>query len=216
MAEKKAKTKAKEAKPKKPNPAKGLTKEKAKELRAERERKSSENRKKIVAAAKKNGTYFNPNTELYGAKPFCLETFKKICHVIKNTSMRLEDILALNDDWPKKTVFYEWTTFNKQAAEIYNECRLTQQDVIIHDLVDKTSKLEEDFYYIDSEGNRRVDSGRVSALKIEVDTKKWAAARLSRLKWGDRVTVETDAGKKETYDRVLGKLKDAKKYERDT
>ena len=78
------------------------------------------------------------------------------------------------DDWaPSTTAVYEWIQIHREFADKYARAREVQAETMADELID-LSDLAED----------------VQKARLQIDTRKWVAAKLLPKKYGERQQIE--------------------------
>ena len=145
---------------------------------------------------------------------YSLELGAQVCRELAKSPRSIELICRENENFPHFSTVYDWLIDHPEFCEMYDKAKEKQQDILIDDICTRSQHAPDDYYYFDREGNRRIDAGRVALFRIEVDAKKWQAARLARNKWGDKhdISITADDKAREIYEDVK---KRTKKHDRE-
>ena len=133
-----------------------------------------------------------------------------ICRRIATTPIGTTKLCAMYDDMPAESTIYEWRYDHKSFSEMYAEAKRRQAELMAEKLVDMA---EEKAYYIDGEGNQRVDGGFIQSQRLQVDTTKWIASKLLPRVYGNIESTETidKTQLKEIAERVAQMNKESEK-----
>lgn len=115
------------------------------------------------------------------------ELAQAICDKIAVCTDSLKDILASNPEWPCAETIYTWIHKNEQFSEMYARAKRVQAQRMAEELEEIAKERS---YYIDAEGNRKVDSGFVASQRLIADTRKWIACKLVPRIYGDKQQIE--------------------------
>lgn len=128
---------------------------------------------------------------LTGLKPYSKELAEEICELIASNPISLEKILATDNRFPSRAVFFVWMFKHEELQDMYIKAKQAQ----IHCAVDEADAVAVD----DSkdliqqpDGKITCNTARVARHKLIVDTKKWSAARLMPRVYGDRTFVQNE------------------------
>lgn len=111
-----------------------------------------------------------------------------VCMRIATNTDALDVICEKFDDMPCKDTIYQWIWRHQEFADAYAKAKMSQSERMAEELV----KIATDkAYYIDAEGNQRIDTGHVASQRLIADTQKWIACKLAPKIYGERVTTET-------------------------
>lgn len=120
------------------------------------------------------------------------EIADEICERIANgESLRA---ICQAEHMPAKAMVFRWLQNRKDFSDRYEKSRESQADALVDDILNIADNGENDTY-IDENGNKRVDTDCIARSRLRVDARKWIAAKLRPIKYGDKVTQEvTGAG----------------------
>jgi uncharacterized protein (DUF2461 family) len=114
------------------------------------------------------------------------ELADKICSIVATHTESLEDLVKMYELPPVRTI-YDWLYRNDAFSRNYAKAKQIQASRMIEEL-DKIAK--EKSYYIDAEGNERVDPGYTASQRLIADTRKFIASKLVPKVYGDKQTIE--------------------------
>lgn len=101
---------------------------------------------------------------------------RRICERLAS-GMPLTKIVRI-EGMPTMTTVYRWLAKNLIFRQMYVRAREDQADTLADEIVDLADQA-----IAGKEGN-------VDAVRLQVDARKWVAAKLKPRKYGDRVTTE--------------------------
>lgn len=110
----------------------------------------------------------------------------KICSIVATHTESLEDLVKMYELPPVRTI-YDWLYRNDAFSHNYAKAKQIQAQRMIEEL-DKIAK--EKSYYIDADGNQRVDPGYTASQRLIADTRKFIASKLVPKVYGDKQTIE--------------------------
>jgi hypothetical protein len=109
------------------------------------------------------------------------ELGQEICEAIASNTLSLETLCKQNPHWPQRPCLFKWMYIYPEFGAMYALAKERQVETSM-DLL--ASVLEEDHYFTDNEGNRRVDA---TLIRVKIDAIKWQAGKLRPRKYGDVV-----------------------------
>lgn len=117
---------------------------------------------------------------------FQQELADKVCHAVATDTDSLENLVKKYDLPPVSTI-YDWLYKDETFSAKYARAKMIQAQRMIEELeaVSSTKK-----YYVDAEGNERVDSGFVASQRLIADSRKWIACKLVPRIYGDKQQIE--------------------------
>jgi hypothetical protein len=126
---------------------------------------------------------------------------KRIFEEMTGPECRSLDDILLNDimgEFPAKDTVYRWLykggpDYDSVFSDDYSRARVIRADK----LVDQTLELADEIdtaTYIDKEGNKRTDWGKVNRNKTQISARQWAAARMAPKKYGDKIETTIQGG----------------------
>jgi hypothetical protein len=110
----------------------------------------------------------------------------KICSIVATHTESLEDLVKMYELPPVRTI-YDWLYRNDAFSHNYAKAKQIQAQRMIEEL-DKIAK--EKSYYVDADGNQRVDPGYTASQRLIADTRKFIASKLVPKVYGDKQTIE--------------------------
>lgn len=114
--------------------------------------------------------------------PYDKEIAIRMCKLIACTPKTMQQICDYDDSFPSSTTLYMWLSDSTEFTGMYLEAKRRQVAVY----VDQTYTLGE---------NADGDSpSQIAKAKMNIDLRKWHAARLAPRLYGDRSFVETTDG----------------------
>lgn len=119
---------------------------------------------------------------------FTQELFDSICKDIATSSKGLKDVCEANGVTSR--VFYSWIQKDEVLLHTYTRAREEQADL----LADEIIKLADDKTG-DTQAGEFGDVGNAANIarsRLQVEARKWIAAKLKPKKYGDKVEVESN------------------------
>jgi hypothetical protein len=110
----------------------------------------------------------------------------KICSIVATHTESLEDLVKMYELPPVRTI-YDWLYRNDAFSHNYAKAKQIQAQRMIEEL-DKIAK--EKSYYVDADGNQRVDPGYTASQRLIADTRKFIASKLVPKVYGDKQQIE--------------------------
>ena len=114
------------------------------------------------------------------------ELFEKICDKIATSAVGLHQACKENDLHPSN--FYRWIAENEKLRDKYTQARDVQADL----LADQIIQLADDKSH-DTQAGEFGEVGNAAAIqrsRLQVEARKWIAAKLKPKKYGDKVEVD--------------------------
>lgn len=100
------------------------------------------------------------------------EIIEKICELIaRGMSLRA---VCLQDDMPSMATVCKWLSDNQEFSEQYARAREEQADLFVDEIISIADSVEP-------------DSAAVAKAKLQIDSRKWVAAKMMPKKYGDKV-----------------------------
>ena len=119
---------------------------------------------------------------------FTQELFESICKDIATSSKGLKDVCE--NHGVSSVAFYAWIQNDSQLLNTYTRAREEQADL----LADEIIKLADD-----KTGDTQVgefgdvgNAANIARSRLQVEARKWIAAKLKPKKYGDKVEVESN------------------------
>jgi hypothetical protein len=114
------------------------------------------------------------------------ELAERICTIIATHTDSFDDLIEKFDLPPKSTI-YEWLWKNDAFSEMYKKAKMRQAELMAEELEAVANKKA---YYVDADGNQRIDPGFTQSQRLIADTRKWIATKLAPRIYGDKQTIE--------------------------
>lgn len=118
--------------------------------------------------------------------PYKEEIFEGICDGLAKSSNGLH--YFCNEFGISPFTFYEWIKNDKELSNKYAYARDVQAEYLADQIIkladDKTGDL------VDSEFGQQGNAANVQRSRLQVEARKWIAAKLKPKKYGDKVEVE--------------------------
>lgn len=103
---------------------------------------------------------------------YSVELAEQICDLVaRGLSLRT---ICVKSDMPSTSTVCKWLTEHSEFSEQYARAREEQADVYADEIVEIADAVEP-------------DSAAVSKAKLQIDARKWKAAKLAPKKYGDKV-----------------------------
>jgi hypothetical protein len=114
------------------------------------------------------------------------EIAEKICNIIATHTESIEELIEMYN-LPKRTTIYDWLWKNDAFSNMYKKAKMRQAELMAEELENVAKQKS---YYVDSEGNQRIDPGFIQSQRLVADTRKWIATKLAPRIYGDKQTIE--------------------------
>jgi hypothetical protein len=121
------------------------------------------------------------------------ELGEEICLVVATNGKGLEELCRRNKHWPNPNTIYEWRIKVKEFGEKYMKAKSLQVECLVEQVLDISDDRSSDSF-INDEGKVVRDNVSVNRARLQVDTRKWFAARLAPKLYGDRIQHEAEVG----------------------
>lgn len=108
---------------------------------------------------------------------------ERICFEVATTPESFDIIRSNNPDFPTAKCVNEWRFRYKEFGELFARAKQQQAELLAEELMKMAA---EKAYYVDTEGNQRVDSGFIQSQRLQADTAKWIASKLAPRVYGER------------------------------
>lgn len=115
------------------------------------------------------------------------ELADRICELVATNTDGLPKLCAEHDWMPGEETIRIWRFRNLEFAGKYAQAKRFQAELMAEQVKEIAA---EKAYYIDAEGNQKVDPGFVASQRLQADTVKWLASKLAPKIYGDRQTIE--------------------------
>lgn len=116
------------------------------------------------------------------------ELAERILDLVATNTCGLPALCEKYPELPNQDTINEWRWKKSEFSDRYARAKMFQAELMAEELNEITSKRS---FYIDAEGNQRVDTGFTAAQRLIADTVKWQAAKLAPKIYGDRTQTET-------------------------
>jgi len=120
------------------------------------------------------------------AKVFTNELFDAICNEVATSSLGLSQICKQNGT--SSRTFYKWVQDDESLMHKYVRAREEQADYLADEIIklsdDKTGDMQEGEY------GKVGNAANIQRSRLQVEARKWVAAKLKPKKYGDRVELE--------------------------
>lgn len=152
-----------------------------------------------------------------GGRPtsYNAEIAKLVCDRVATHTDGLRKLCAKYVDMPDDTTIALWRITHEEFSRQYIDAKRSQIDLIIEDLDDLYD--ENVSYYIDSEGNKRIDAPSAAIATAKTNNKKWYASKIAPKVYGDHrqleEKIEENAKLKDELRELQTKLAEANKKE---
>lgn len=122
-----------------------------------------------------------------GGRPtaYSLELAKKICDLTAQSAKSLASV-AIEVGIPYGTI-REWLSTHEEFSAIYAKAKQDQADFLFEELIEIADDKSGDL--LETETGYTANNANVNRSKLQVDTRKWVAARLNARKYGEKSEV---------------------------
>ena len=100
--------------------------------------------------------------------------------------------ICREDEMPNIVTFLEWVAKDPALGNQYAYAMQQRAEAMFEEMLDIADDGSNDTY-VDENGNKKTDWDVVGRSRLRVDTRKWALARMSPKKYGDRQILAGDA-----------------------
>lgn len=120
-----------------------------------------------------------------GGRPtiYTPELVDLICQRVATHTCGLTPLCEMYEDMPHRDTVNEWRYRYPEFSDKYAEAKRFQAELMAEEINEIASQKH---YYIDAEGNKRVDSGFIASQRLIVDSIKWQASKLAPKIYGDK------------------------------
>lgn len=132
------------------------------------------------------------------------EMAQYVCDMIATHGCGLDKLSKMYDKFPSKFTVYEWINKYSDFSNLYFEARRKQSAVLADSMLDLADNIP---VFEDKEGNLRIDAGMLGRAKLDMEIKKWHAAKMAPKIYGDAKQVEELSADKERLMRELQELR---------
>jgi hypothetical protein len=116
------------------------------------------------------------------------ELAAKICERIASSKHGLNTICAVNEGFPNPAQVYRWLDTHAEFRESYARARAAQATFLAEESLEISDRTHVEF--VKDDGEVVVVPLDPQRARLQVDTRKWAAAKLDPKTYGDRIGVE--------------------------
>ncbi len=116
----------------------------------------------------------------------------KICRAISSSTDSLSKICFNNPDFPKRETIWEWRIDYPNFANMYNDAKRAQADLLAEDILAISDDSLHDIMINEQTGRETMNSEYVARSRLRVETRKWIACKLLPKVYGDKTTNETN------------------------
>ena len=127
-----------------------------------------------------------------------------ICNKVSIDFRGLDVICKEDPIMPDSVTIYAWRRDRDVFSRMYTKAKQFQAEIMIESLRERAAERS---YYVDGDGNERVDSGSVASMRLQVDTDKWLAAKLAPRIYGDKQQIETLTTDNETLKKEIADIR---------
>lgn len=117
------------------------------------------------------------------------ETAVKICTWIAEGKSLVS--FCKQEDTPHISTVYRWIASNEVFRETYTQARADQADTLADQILDIADDKSNDVS-VGPDGITKPNPENVQRSKLRVEARKWAAAKLKPVKYGDKIDVTSD------------------------
>lgn len=128
-----------------------------------------------------------------------------VCERVATTTSGLIRMCAENDDMPVPSTVYLWRLKHPEFSDMYAQAKLKQADLLAEECLQISDDISSDTL-ISAEGNEVGNSTAVARARLQIDTRKWLAAKLLPKQYGDRNRDEKEANVQSLVERLVDKL----------
>lgn len=149
-----------------------------------------------------------PRKEPFGRPSiYTLELAERICELVATSTEGTTKLCETHDWLPNEITIRQWRFKKPDFATMYLNAKRAQSEL----LAEKINELENDVhYYVDAQGNKRIDAPSVALATARANNTKWIAARLANKIYGDtKQTEPQNAG--ETLSKIQEMVNDFNK-----
>ncbi len=135
------------------------------------------------------------------------ELAKEVCATIETENESLVYFSKKYAWFPHRDTLVQWRKENKMFSDMYMESKKRQALLTDDSLKEKAEEMMS-YAYEDKDGNKKIDSGIVSAYSAIFRNIQWGGVRLQKGIYGDSiehtgtVTVEHEMWLKEAHDKL--------------
>jgi len=109
------------------------------------------------------------------------EVAEKICSKVSVTSAGLMQLYHENDYFPHPDTIYEWRSKIPEFSDMYAQAKKHQADILAEQIIEMSDNCAIEYHR---------GSEYIMATRLQVDSRKWMAAKLLPRIYGDKVTTD--------------------------
>lgn len=134
-----------------------------------------------------------------------------ICRLVATNTCGLTKLCETFDGMPDSTTINAWRFEKPDFSRQYAQAKMFQAELLAENVIELSAQKA---YYIDAQGNERVDTGFIQSQALQVNTVKWHASKLAPKIYGDKSVVEhkNEESAIDVTGRVAKIKKDEKEY----
>lgn len=117
------------------------------------------------------------------------EKFNLILRDIEENGMSLRKSLS-GYKMPSSKTFFEWIDADEDKRKRYARACEARADVIFDEMLDIADKQAADVLGEDEYGNPIINHNIIARNRLQVDTRKWALAKMNPKKYGERQEID--------------------------
>lgn len=146
--------------------------------------------------------------------PFCQDTADFICTEIATSSKSISRICKENPELPSDRTINTWMWREPAFFQQYLVAKERQQIFMIEET---EGMLENVLYYVDAQGNKRIDAPSMAMQQAKANLRKWHASKMMPKVYGDKTVIETHNKQDDEMKEKLLKLQkeNEEKYKKD-
>lgn len=100
-----------------------------------------------------------------------------------------------SDELPCATTFFDWVDNDEELAKQYTRACARRADVIFEQIIEIADSQEDDLVKGKNGEPDTTNHNAINRNRLQVDARKWVAARMSPRKYGDKIDHTTDGEK---------------------
>ena len=112
----------------------------------------------------------------------------KICRAIATSADSIKKICSRNPDFPVREVIWGWRIDHPDFANMYNEARRAQADLLAEEINEIADDDSQDV--VMGEHGEKQNTEYIARSRLRVDARKWIACKLLPKVYGDKTITE--------------------------
>lgn len=108
---------------------------------------------------------------------YTLELAEEICNAIATTGEGLRELCKGNPHWPARRNIYHWLVKHEDFRLLYARSKKFQVETLVDEILDIADCASFD---------------EVNKARLQIDTRKWIAAKLCPRLYGDKIELSDD------------------------